>query len=170
MIEGCTSQGFSGTLATCLFLSRHAHNDTPCHNTTHTHQNGSQGEAFTQGLTLEAGTLNCCLAVSVAWGPLYRPSRLCLPQPRGSRKLSTTLSTLPMSPSTESSTWSLSQKSQCPSGVPGNIDKWRASGGKVGRPVIFYELGPFSFHEDMEGESETERGEEERDSITYHGS
>lgn len=130
--------------------------------TQHTHQNGSQGEAFTQGLTLEAGTLNCCLAVSVAWGPLYRPSRLCLPQPRGSRKLSTTLSTLPMSPSTESSTWSLSQKSQCPSGVPGNIDKWRASGGKVGQPVILYKLGLFSFHEDMEGESETERGEDER--------
>lgn len=57
-------------------------------------------------------------------------------QPWGRGKLSTTLSTLPTSPSSDRSTWSLSQKSQCPSGVPGKLDKWKARGGKVGRPVI----------------------------------
>lgn len=51
-------------------------------------------------------------------------------QPWGSCKLSTTLSTLPTSPSLDRSTWSLSQKSQCPSGVPGKLDKWRAGGGE----------------------------------------
>lgn len=59
-------------------------------------------------------------------------------QPWGSGKLSTTLSTLPTSPSSDRSTWSLSQKSQCPSGIPGKLDKWKARGGKVGRPVILY--------------------------------
>lgn len=57
-------------------------------------------------------------------------------QPWGSGKLSTTLSTLPTSPSSDRSTWSLSQKSQCPSGVQGKLDKWKARGGKVGQPVI----------------------------------
>lgn len=59
-------------------------------------------------------------------------------QPWGSGKLSTTLSTLPASPSSDRSTWSLSQKSLCPSGIPGKLDKWKARGRKVGRPVILY--------------------------------
>lgn len=66
----------------------------------------------------------------------------------GNGKLSTTLSTLPTSPSSDRSTWSLSQKSQCPSGVQGKLDKWKARGGKVGQPVIlsvglFFSLLPY---------------------------
>lgn len=48
----------------------------------------------------------------------------------GNGKLSTTLSTLPTSPSSDRSTWSLSQKSQCPSGEQGKLDKWKARGGE----------------------------------------
>lgn len=75
---------------------------------------------------------------------LRRPTVQCsgphvsVSQPRGSGKLSTTLSTLPTSPSSDRSTWSLSQKSQCPSGTQGKLDKWEASEGKVGQPVILY--------------------------------
>lgn len=71
-------------------------------------------------------------------GVHYSGSHGSVSQPWGSRKLSTTLSTLPTSPSSDRSTWSLSQKSQCPSGFAGKLDKWKARGGKVGRPVILY--------------------------------
>ena len=66
-------------------------------------------------------------------------------QPWGSGKLSTTLSTLPTSPSSDRSTWSLSQKSQCPSGVPGKLDKWKARGGKsraASHPLLGFFLSP----------------------------
>lgn len=68
----------------------------------------------------------------------YSGPHVSVSQLRGSGKLSTTLSTLPTSPSSDRSTWSLSQKSQCPSGTQGKLDKWEASGGKVGQPVILY--------------------------------
>jgi len=72
-------------------------------------------------------------------GVHYSGPRGSVSQPWGSGKLSTTLSTLPTSPSSDRSTWSLSQKSQCPSGVPGKLDKWKARGGEVGRPVILHQ-------------------------------
>ena len=78
-------------------------------------------------------------------GVHYSGSHGSVSQPWGSSKLSTTLSTLPTSPSSDRSTWSLSQKSQCPSGFAGKLDKWKARGGKVGRPVILYYA--FSFHD-----------------------
>lgn len=82
---------------------------------------------------------------SVAWVSIIPGPRGSVPQPWGNRKLSTTLSTLPTSPSSDRSTWSLSQKSQSPSGNQGKLDKWKARGRKVGRPVILYSSRPFLF-------------------------
>ena len=144
MKYGFTSRGFSGAVAasysgltTCthIFLEERR---TPSQSSTRLQSMGIfSHRAWHKELEHQALSWLCGLGVHYS-GPHGSVS-----QPWGSGKLSTTLSTLPTSPSSDRSTWSLSQKSQCPSGVPGKLDKWKARGRKVGRPVILY-YGPFS--------------------------
>lgn len=132
MTHGCTSCGFmsnmpasSSGLAPC---TQHMCTPPP---------NCSQWGFFHEGCDTKSWNIK-----RLPWlcgpGVHYSSPHGSVSQPWGSGKLSTTLSTLPTSPSSDRSTWSLSQKSQCPSGIAGKLDKWKARGGKVGRPVILY--------------------------------